>query len=222
MANSAIYSIKNITTEQLYIGSAVNFDGRKNMHLSQLRKNTHGNSRLQKSFNKYGESSFLFNILEPVIDVNLLIKREQYYIDTLLPFFNIAKIAGSSLGIKRTDEFKKKIGLTKNRLGKLASDETKKNISIAQKKRYESIEERNRMSLIFKGNTFRKGKKHKKESILKLSGENSVNSKLKLNQVLEIREKYIPRVYSSYKLAKEYNISRQQVNRIINNIDWKI
>jgi group I intron endonuclease len=222
MAKSAIYSIKNTLTDKFYIGSAINFDSRKNQHLSQLRNNTHGNFKLQKSFNKYGESSFLFNILEHVIDVNLLIKREQYYIDTLLPFFNIAKIAGSSLGIKRTNEFKKKIGLTKNRLGKLASDETRKNISIAQKKRFENTEEKKRMSLISKGNTFFKGKKHRKESILKQSGENSVNSKLKLNQVLEIRAKYIPRVYSSYKLAKEYNISRQQVNRIINNIDWKI
>jgi group I intron endonuclease len=222
MARTVIYSIFNTQTNQYYIGSALNYSSRKNGHLSQLRNNKHGNIKLQRSFNKYGEQSFVFNVAEEVFDVEILINREQFYIDSLQPFFNIAKIAGSSLGIKRTDEFKKKIGLAKNRLGKLASDETRKNISIAQKKRCESIEERNRMSLMSKGNTFFKGKKHRKESILKQSGENSVNSKLKLNQVLEIREKYISRVYSSYKLAKEYNISRQQVNRIINNIDWKL
>ena len=222
MARTVIYSILNTITNQCYIGSAINFDSRKNQHLSQLRNGVHGNIKLQRSFDKYKESSFVFSVLEDVENHKILLNREQHYIDNLNPFFNIAKIAGSSLGIKRTDEFKKKIGLTKNRLGKLASDETKKNISIAQKKRFKNIEERNRMSFISKGNTFFKGKKHKLESILKKSGENSVNSKLKLNQVLEIREKYIPYKYSSYKLAKEYGISRCQINRIVNNLDWKI
>lgn len=221
MARTVIYSIFNTITNQCYIGSAINFDSRKNQHLSQLRNGVHGNIKLQRSFDKYKEPSFVFSILEDVENRKLLINREQHYIDTLNPFFNIAKIAGSSLGIKRTDEFKKKIGLAKNRLGKLASDETKKNISIAQKKRYENIDERNRMSLISKGNTFFKGKKHRLESILKQSGENSVNSKLNLNQVIEIREKYIPRVYSSYRLAKEYGVCRQQINRIVNKTDWK-
>jgi hypothetical protein len=47
-------------------------------------------------------------------------------------------------------------------------------------------------------------------------GENHHNSKLTNQQVKEIKEKYIPKIYSSYKLAKEYGVSRPNINSIIN------
>lgn len=40
---------------------------------------------------------------------NILLEREQYYIDTLNPEYNILKIAGSRLGVKHTLEVIEKI-----------------------------------------------------------------------------------------------------------------
>jgi len=42
-------------------------------------------------------------------DASIVIKREQYYLDLFNPIYNIAKTAGSSLGIKRSVETKLKL-----------------------------------------------------------------------------------------------------------------
>jgi group I intron endonuclease len=62
----------------------------------------------------HGYSAFSLTILE-YIDINnlsnneakrLILEKEQYYIDTFMPEFNIQKIAGSALGQKRSDKTK--------------------------------------------------------------------------------------------------------------------
>lgn len=52
---------------------------------------------------KYGYNKFSIDILE-YCESSLLIKREQYYLDTLKPEYNILKITGSSLGYKHSLE----------------------------------------------------------------------------------------------------------------------
>lgn len=52
-------------------------------------------------------------------------------------------------------------------------------------------------------------------------GENNGTAKLNENQVLEIRRKYIPRIYSQRKLAKEYNIGRTAILNILQKETWK-
>jgi hypothetical protein len=53
------------------------------------------------------------------------------------------------------------------------------------------------------------------------TGENNGNSLLKEFQVKEIRNKYIPRKYSIFKLAKEYRVSHGLIHLIITNKIWK-
>jgi len=103
--NSGIYLIINLQNNKFYVGSSVNVKKRKNKHLQQLRKNNHDNSYLQYSFNKYGESNFVFTLIEDVPDKNNLIIREQYWIDTLDACnkniaYNILPKANSMLGYK--------------------------------------------------------------------------------------------------------------------------
>jgi len=103
--NSGIYLIINLQNNKFYVGSAVNVKKRKNKHLQQLRKNNHDNSYLQYSFNKYGESNFVFTLIEDVPDKNNLTIREQYWIDTLDACnkniaYNILPKANSTLGYK--------------------------------------------------------------------------------------------------------------------------
>jgi len=134
---SGIYQIQSkIHPERVYIGSAVNTQRRRVEHLKDLRKGVHVNIKLQNHFNKYGEQDFQFSlILECAKD--FLIQREQYYIDTLNPWFNICKIAGSMLGFKFSDESKHimskiKIGKPSGRKGVKFSEDHKRNIGKAK------------------------------------------------------------------------------------------
>lgn len=155
--NSVIYKITNKINNKFYIGSAVQFNLRKNAHLSYLKKEKHPNKHLQNSFNKYGIENFEFTIIEYVENKYNLIEKEQYYIDILKPDYNICKIAGSCLGIKRRQE-------------------TKDKISNSNKGRIISIETREKIRNTLKG---RKNKPHTKESKLKMSlaqkGKNKTN-----------------------------------------------
>lgn len=119
---SGIYKIINLTNNKIYIGSSKSLNKRKVEHFSRLRVNAHSNKKLQRSFNKYGEQNFKFETLEFNNESNL-ISREQYYIDTLNPEFNICKIAGRITGLIRTKNWRDKI--SKSHIGKKASIETR-------------------------------------------------------------------------------------------------
>lgn len=106
---SGIYLILNNINNNLYIGSAVDIFGRWSKHIGDLRRGRHYNSHLQAAWNKYGEQNFSFDALEPV-EAQHLIEREQYYIDMLKPEYNMRPIAESPLGTHLSEETRKKIG----------------------------------------------------------------------------------------------------------------
>jgi group I intron endonuclease len=106
-----IYKITNTITQDFYVGSAINFANRKVAHINSLKYNRHKNAFLQNSWNKYGRKAFTFEIIETVDIKENLIPREQYWIDTLLPTFNLCKIAGSPLGVKHTDEARRNMSI---------------------------------------------------------------------------------------------------------------
>lgn len=85
-----IYKIVNLINGKIYIGSSKNLRVRLWKHRSLLRHNKHYNSHLQNSWNKYGENNFDYAILETCDEENQY-KREQFYIDTLHPEYNIAE-----------------------------------------------------------------------------------------------------------------------------------
>ncbi len=138
-ATSGIYRIVNTINGKLYIGSAVNLRDRKRCHFKELRHNTHRNSKLQHAWNKYGSDNFTFEIIELVLIPELLTAREQYWIDKLKPFFNIARIAGSQLGVKRSPETRAKLSASRlgkpaHNRGKKASPEARANMSASQRR----------------------------------------------------------------------------------------
>ena len=61
---------------------------------------------------KYGYSKFSLEILE-YCSPEIVIEREQYYIDLYKPEYNILKVAGSSLGRKTLEATKAKISAAK-------------------------------------------------------------------------------------------------------------
>lgn len=78
----AIYSITNVKNGKIYVGSTKDFNKRYYLHLLSLRNNKHYNLYLQRAFNKDGENSFSYGLLEKCNNENL-IEREEYYIKKL-------------------------------------------------------------------------------------------------------------------------------------------
>lgn len=157
---SGIYIITNAETGKIYVGSATSIRGRLLSHRGSLRLGKHDNPHLQHSWNKYGEVSFVFDIIE-LCDIDNLLTREQYYIDRFqacnkLYGYNMAKIAGGSpmQGRNHSEESCKK--MSDKRKGIIPTKATEA-AAIANKGSHRSQEIKDKIS---KGN---KGKKKSKE-----------------------------------------------------------
>lgn len=99
-----VYTITNIETGKVYVGSSVNPRRRFYLHRRDLLAGGHHSPKLQNSWNKHGEGAFVFDVVEVVEDANFLLAREQAWIwrfeDVLM---NCSMQAGSPIGVKRTD-----------------------------------------------------------------------------------------------------------------------
>jgi group I intron endonuclease len=159
-----IYKIKNSLNNDFYIGSTGNLKKRYYTHLNDIRSNKNTCIKLIRSVNKYGEQNFIFEIIEKC-NINELLTREQYYLDILNPKYNISKIAGSNLGIKRTKE-------------------TKLKKSISQKENWKKEEYREKHLKELSKN-WKKGSLHK---MAKLTEEDVKKVKIKLNEGFSPKE----------------------------------
>lgn len=121
-----IYKIENKITKDFYIGSSVNIKKRFYYHKWWLKNKNHHSIVLQRAFNKYSEENFELIILEEC-EKEQLLDREQHYLDSYNPIYNINKIAENCSGRILSEESRKKISL-KNK-GKKHSDETKRKMS---------------------------------------------------------------------------------------------
>jgi group I intron endonuclease len=96
---AVIYKIVNVRRDRIYVGHTSNlFKTRVYGHRYALKRNKHENARLQHAWNKYGIDAFRFEVLEQCDESQKLI-REQFYIDTLKPYYNVAPVAGSRKGV---------------------------------------------------------------------------------------------------------------------------
>ena len=100
-----VYKITNLLNNDFYIGSTINLYKRYYTHLQDMKTKKRTCVKLNRSVNKYGIDNFKFEIIAKC-PIEYVIKLEQWFIDNLKPQYNIAKIAGSNFGIKRTEEFK--------------------------------------------------------------------------------------------------------------------
>lgn len=121
-----VYQIRNIVTGDHYIGSAIHYSRRVTRHLYFLRNGNHHSRYLQNAFNKYGESNFVFEVIELVNDLNALTTREQYWMDNLTPTYNTMKDIKSHIGVKRSAETKQKMSLAQ--MGKKCPEHVKEKI----------------------------------------------------------------------------------------------
>lgn len=130
-----IYIIKCAPTGRVYVGQAQTerLLLRWDRHKSDLRKGKHHSLKLQRAWNKYGEESFQFRLIETSVPLSLLTDREQYYMDTHKAYvegFNCAPNAACTRGVKQSPETiaKRVIKLRKALTGHKLSEETKAKI----------------------------------------------------------------------------------------------
>lgn len=113
--STGIYCIFNLVNNKIYVGSAADtkdkyggFRKRLKIHVNSLVRGDHYNRHLQRSFLKYGVDSFKIILLE-VCEPGFCLEREQFYIDTLKPEYNIWQLVTSALGVKRSEETRLKL-----------------------------------------------------------------------------------------------------------------
>ena len=90
---SGIYRLNILVTGKSYMGSSINLAGRLNIYYSKkamLGKLSTRTSIIYSAILKHDYVNFSLDILE-YCDINVLIEREQYYLDTLKPEYNNKK-----------------------------------------------------------------------------------------------------------------------------------
>lgn len=79
-----VYGIFNHISNGIYIGqTSQSLSNRTRNHFYHLRRGSHGNDRLQKSFNKHGESAFHDEEIESFDSTDECNKAEVFYISYL-------------------------------------------------------------------------------------------------------------------------------------------
>lgn len=190
---SAVYSITNLVNGKLYIGSAVSVKDRWYRHRLYLNRGTHNCRPLQNAWNKYGSENFGFSILEIISNTESLLASEQNWLDKVKPYknnvgYNCCPTAGSTLGIKYSDESKEKISRSTKRSHGAGcyAEKNRKQKGVAH-----SIEHRRKIAASLK-TLHESGYKHSAERNAKISasrkGKKYPNLSISLRAVAAVRK----------------------------------
>jgi group I intron endonuclease len=121
-----------------YVGSAINLSKRLGSYFNEKELNKNPRP-IQDALLKYGHLNFTLEILEYCSKAKLL-EREQFYLDLLIPDYNILKYAYSLLGFKHSEETLEKLKT------RIVSPEHKKILSSIHKGKLVSEETRNKLA----------------------------------------------------------------------------
>lgn len=225
---SGIYKIMCVSNNKFYIGSAIKFGQRWNEHRSELRRDVHNNKRLQNSWNKYGESDFVFSIIQIVSNRDELCNIEQSWIDVTKCYdrdigFNISKSAyNPMLG---------KSGKLNPFFGKKHTIETRLKMSQLAKERTSSLQERQRLSDMNKGRKASQktrdkmskthtGMKCSEDSKIKRRGKNHYGATIDENIVRNMRQDYELGI-SVKNISVKYEVSYYIAYDVVKYRSWK-
>lgn len=214
-----IYRIINLANGKVYVGKSGNILERWNNHRKDLRSNKkRPNEHLQNSWNLYGKENFVFMVIEEC-SLEQLKEKEEYYINLFESYksekgYNIKKI---SSGLERhSEETKKKISEANK--GKTVSEKTRYLMSLASSGRKWTEEQKRNLSEVRKNN-------YENSNLCELNktykGENNPNSKLTVQEIVEIREKFKSGRRKA-SLAREYKVGWSTIHRVVNRIHWDI
>jgi len=130
-----IYVIENKVNGKKYVGQTVNWKKREREHFNRLKGGRHGNSHLQSSWNKYGESAFTFKILVDNLPEKFMDDMERGFIATFRTLkheYGYNKESGGILLKKHSPESIDKMRQAHKNMTK----ETKERMRLGQLKKY--------------------------------------------------------------------------------------
>lgn len=112
---TGIYSIQNMATGELYVGSAAKgFSKRWVNHRCRLKRGEHHSRALQSGWNFYGPHSFLYTIIEDCVP-EMCAAREQFWITFFNPEYNVLKLVGSRRGLRHSEETRLKMSISRRK-----------------------------------------------------------------------------------------------------------
>jgi group I intron endonuclease len=171
-------NITNHWAHKMYVGSAVDLSKRLKNYFNINYLNRHKYTYIYNAIISHGYSAFSLTILKH-IDIShldkkqarkLILSREQYYIDSLNPEYNILKIAGSSLGFNHSEETLAKMSEAKSGENNPMFGRTGENNPRGMQGKTHSEESLLKMSKAQSGeNNPMSGKIHKEETIARMS-----------------------------------------------------
>ena len=199
--SQVIYKIINVVNDKFYVGSTTNQKVRFRQHRKLLRGNRHHCKHLQAAWNLYGESKFVFVVVEEVPATKALWAAEDVWLRA-----HVGTAGCYNSGAAAVAPWRGVYGAAHPNFGKAVTAEQKEAISATLKAFY--AEDYN--------NPPRVGKKHTPEALAKIAANRTApsgESHYRHGQTLsaEVREKIsaaqrgvkkAPRVYSPEGMAK--------------------
>lgn len=209
-----IYQIRNLVNDKVYIGQTNDcFAKRFYLHDFLLRNDRHDNVNLQPDYNVYGECMFNFEplyVFDEPFDLDWLEKKCIKEARKSNLCYNISDGGKGALGVPMTEE-NKRFHAEHNKIlntGKRASNETKRKMSETRRKlgpRPLDVIQKARAS---KEQKFLEGNYDNKTA--KITVEDAKLIKIALMQNVLYED-----------LAKEFGVSRSNINAIRSNRSWK-
>jgi group I intron endonuclease len=190
MKQNIVYEIINKLNNHRYVGSTCEGRPHWDRHKYLLRRNKHHNSVLQAVWLLYGEGAFCFNILEICTAREMLLEREQFYMDTLMPEYNVAKLAGSNRGVRFEDSDETRLHKRQGHLGIKFTEEHKHNMALAATDKHHSV------------------------------GTNNGRSKLTEQDIADIRSRYATGNITQTELGRIYGVRQTQISNIVRCVQW--
>ena len=130
MVYGNIYKIKNIVNGKVYIGQTTNISKRIKEHKNDLRNNNHHNIYLQRAWNKYGENSFVFEIIDEADEKYTLDALESFWISAYGGYQSKAVYNAKDGGANGAPTKETKCKISTALTGRKASEETREKLSI--------------------------------------------------------------------------------------------
>ena len=133
----AIYLITNCSNGKVYVGSSILPEHRWYLHRRDLEAGKHHSIHLQRAWNHWGAEQFQFSVIEEVESEDLLIEREQHWLDhyqAACPAkgYNIVAVASKGGGgLPRSPESIER--MRQKKLGCRHTAETKQKLSLAKR-----------------------------------------------------------------------------------------
>lgn len=143
-----VYGILNRVTGKWYVGSSIELSKRMGRHLWELRTGRHHSQKLQRSFDKHGESAFEFKILLACDerDVHLFEQRAINGLKAFTDGYNVAsEPKGGFMRGRKWPEGTKAARLEEMK-GRRHSEEVCKQISRDKKEQWADPEQRKKMT----------------------------------------------------------------------------